>query len=455
MKRTAALNLLQLAILGTALSLRLASSDTVGFSYLLLAGYALTGSAQSIQALAMSWLFAMLSEGVAPLASDVIWARYLVIAGAALSVLLRNALSKRPSSISLPVLHSLALGVLLIFHSMMFSPIPDLSILRALLWTTVMITLLSAWAGLDYQARERLEQQLFGSLVILVLVSLPLAFTDIGYLRNGIGFQGVLNQSQTFGPVVAIVGAWAAGHLLGIAHPRWRDVAFLGLCFVLVVMSEARTAGMALVLGLASAVLVSPGIVGIPARLLMPGLASGRLRALGLIAAISVVAAGPALSDRLNDFVYKRSDSVGLLEILDSSRGGLVQAMIANIEEEPFTGIGFAIASEPLSMVIDREPILELPISGTITIEKGVLPIAVLEELGVFGFLMVTIWVGLMIRRGAKAGVVAFAVMATLLFTNLGESTLFFPGGLGLLILILLAWAVTGKQHPVQDRARG
>jgi hypothetical protein len=129
--------------------------------------------------------------------------------------------------------------------------------------------------------------------------------------------------------------------------------------------------------------------------------------------------------------------------------------MIANIEEEPFTGIGFAIASEPLSMVIEREPVLELPIGGTLTIEKGVMPIAVLEELGVFGFLMVTIWIWLMVKRGAKAGVVAFAVMATLLFTNLGESTLFFPGGLGLLLLILLAWAVTGKQHPVQDRARG
>jgi len=332
---------------------------------------------------------------------------------------------------------------------------PDLSILRAVLWTVALVTLLSAWTGLNSQARERLEQQLFGGLVILVLVSLPLAFTDIGYLRNGTGFQGVLNQPQAFGPVVAIMGAWVVGRLLGTSRPRWRDVVFLGLCLVLIVMSEARTAGLALVLGLASAVLVSPLVAGIPARRLMPGLASGQLRALGLIAVISVVTTGHGLSGIFEDYVQKRSDVKGLFEAVDLSRGSLVETMIANFEEEPLTGIGFAIASDPLSMEIERDPMLGLPLGGTITIEKGVLPIAVLEELGVFGFLMVTIWVWLMVKRGARAGVVAFAVMATLLFTNLGESTLFFPGGMGLLLLILLAWAVTGKHYHAQNRACG
>ncbi len=456
MKNTTALALLQLAILGIALSLRLASSDTAILSFLVLAGYALLGRAQVIQALALSWLFAMLSEGIAPPAADMaIPGPYLVIAVATLSVLLHNALGGLMISISRPILCSLALGVFIIFHSMMFSPIPDLSILRAVLWTVALVTLLSAWTSLDCQARERLEYQLFGGLVTVVLVSLPLAFTDIGYLRNGTGFQGVLNHPQAFGPVVAIVGAWVAGRSLGASRPRWRDISLLGLCVVLIVVSEVRTAGMALVLGLASAVLVSPLVARIPARLLIPGLGSWKLRAIGLFAVIGVVAAGPEVSSRFGDYVQKRSDSVGLLETLDSSRGELVQAMIANIEEEPFTGIGFAIASEPLSIEPDRDPWLGLSFRGTIGIEKGVMPIAVLEELGIVGFLIVAIWIWLMVRRGAKAGIGAFSVMATLLFTNLGESTLFFPGGLGLLLLILLAWAVTGKPYHAPDRAHG
>ena len=246
-----------------------------------------------------------------------------------------------------------------------------------------------------------------------------------------------------------------AGRLISTSCPRWRDVVFLGLCIVLIIMSEARTAGLALVLGLASAVLVSPRIAGIPARLLMPGLGSHKLYMIGLVAVIGVMAAGPGASSIIRGYVEKRSDVAGLLEAIDLSRGELVETMIDNFKEEPFTGIGFAIASDPLSMTIDRDPILGLPLGGSITIEKGVLPIAVLEELGVFGFVIVTIWVWLMVRRAAKVGVVAFTVMATLLFTNLGESTLFFPGGNGLLLLILLAWAVTGEHYHAQDCTRG
>lgn len=455
MKKPAAINLLQLVILGTALSLRLASWDTADYSYLLLTGYALLGPAQAIQALGMSWLFVMLSEGVAPLASDVPWEKYLVIAGAALSVVLHNALGTRMIVIGRPVLYSLALGVVLTFHSMMFSPMPDLSILRAVLWMVVAVTLLSAWTGLDAQARERIERQLFGGLMILVLASLPLAFSEIGYLRNGTGFQGVLSHPQAFGPVVAIMGAWVAGRMLSISRPRWRDIVFFGLCLVLIVMSEARTAGLALVLGLVSAMLVSPWIAGIPRRLLMPGLGSRRLHAIGLIAVIGVVAASPGLSSIFENYVQKRSDAEDLFEVIHLSRGPLMEAMIANIQEEPLTGIGFAIASDPFSIEIERDPILGLPLSGTIGIEKGVMPIALLEELGVFGFSVVALWVWLMVRRAVKTGVVAFAVMVTLLFTNLGESTLFFPGGMGLLMLILLAWAVTGKHYHAQDRACG
>lgn len=438
-----------------ALVMRLASPDTANYSYLILAGCALAGGERVVQALALAWLFTALSGGVGPplLTSEAAVGRYAVVAAAVISVFLRSRQAKEWFSMSRPVRATLALGAFLIIHSMLFSALPEISIFRALLWTIVMATLLSAWLGLDFEARARVERQLFVGLVLLVLVSLPLAFTDIGYLRNGTGFQGVLSHPQAFGPVVAMLAAWVAGRLLSTAGPRWSDVAFLGLCFVLVVMSESRTAGFALILGLASAVLVLPLIAGIPARRLMPGLASRRLHALGLIAVIGVMVVGPALSGRVGDYAQKRTDSAGLFEAMVSSRGLLVQTMIANFEEEPLTGIGFGIASGPSFIVVVREPMLGLPISASI--EKGVLPIAVLEEIGIFGFLLVVAWLWLMVKRSARAGIAAFAVVAVVLLLNLGESTLFSPGGLGLLQLILLAWAFTGGHHPVPDRTRG
>lgn len=453
MKRRDGLSLLSIVVIVMALAMRVASSDTANLSYSVLAGYALFGRAQAIQALALSWLFTMLSEGVAPLVSEASVGRYAVIACAAVSLLLRYGPGKEGFSMSRPVLATLALGAFLIIHSMLFSPLPDVSILKALSWTVVVATLLSAWSGLSYEARTRLERQLFSGLIALVLVSLPLIATATGYLRNDTGFQGVLNHPQAFGPAVAFLGGWLGGRLLGTARPRWRDVVLMAMCLLLVVMSEARTAGLALVLGVASAVLVSPFIAGIPARRLMPGLAGRRLQVLALIAPIVLVFVGPALSDRLDDYFLKRSDSASLLEAADVSRGLLVFTMIANIEENPLTGIGFGLASDPSSMQVDRNPALGLPTGASV--EKGVLPIAVLEELGIFGFLLVVAWLWLMVRRGARSGIAAFAVLATLLLTNLGEATLFSPGGMGLFPLILLAWAATGRHHPVQDRTHG
>jgi hypothetical protein len=48
-----------------AMAMRIASTPTANLSYLVIVGYALLGRAQAIQALALSWLFTMLSPGIA------------------------------------------------------------------------------------------------------------------------------------------------------------------------------------------------------------------------------------------------------------------------------------------------------------------------------------------------------------------------------------------------------
>jgi hypothetical protein len=217
-------------------------------------------------------------------------------------------------------------------------------------------------------------------------------------------------------------------------------------------MSEARTAGLALVLGVATAIFASSSLSGIPVRQLLPGLASRRLHALALMAAIGVVLAGPMLTGRISTYWQKRSGSTTLLQAANVSRGAVVDTMLKNIEKHPLTGIGFGIASKPSSMKIERDPLLGLPTAATV--EKGVLPLAVAEELGVFGFLIVFAWVWMVVWRGARSGVVSLSVLAVVLLTNIGESILFSPGGAGLLPLILLTWSITGRHHHLRKRPR-
>lgn len=227
--------------------------------------------------------------------------------------------------------------------------------------------------------------------------------------------------------------------------PLWRDIFLVALCLVYVVLSQARTAGLAMLFGLLGSAVFSPLFSGVPRRHLLPGLRSKRFLALALLAISGIIVAGPLLASKLTSYLFKGSGATSFIEAANASRGHLVEKMYWNIQEKPWTGIGFGIASESENMEVERDPVLGLPLGAPV--EKGVLPVAVLEELGLVGALAVLGWLLVMLRRSARAGVQQFSVVVTLLLVNFGESMFFSVGGMGMLLLILLTGAVTGEQR--------
>lgn len=435
-----------------AISMRIASPSTANISYLLIGSYALFGRAQAIQALALVWFFGMISPGIAPDATAGSVGRYIVVATAAASVLFRSGMLSRAMRVSRPVLATMLLGVFLIAHSLLFSPIKDVSVLKALLWTVAASTLLAAWSGLSVVDRDLLARQVFGGLIVLLLCSLPLLVLPLGYLLNGTGFQGVLSHPQSFGPTMGLLGAWAGSRMLADSKPTWTMVALFGACLVLVVLSEARTAGIALLLGIVTAGITSQVLTRRSILGFLPGLRSRRVHLVIGLSLLGVLLAGSALSDRLDQYFSKRTDSSNLAAAYEASRGATIERMWGNIQTQPWQGIGFGIASYSEDMVVDRDPILGLPTGAAI--EKGVLPIAVLEELGVFGFLAVMMWLWMLVRRAARGGgMTALAVFFTALLLNMGESVLFSPGGFGMLPLILIGWAASGRRETTATAA--
>jgi hypothetical protein len=428
-----------------AIAMRVASGPTANASYIAIALFAFFGRTQAIQALTFSWVFTMLNTALVPEASMASLGRYLIIVCAAVSVGFRGWASGQGGAVKKLSVLTFLLGILLLAHSALFSAYVDVSVLKVLSWVIVTLTLLSAWQGLRIDERVRMYAQLQGGLVLLLLLSLPLlAVPAIGYAVNGTGFQGLLNQPQAFGPTIAVVGAMVGGRVMGDRTPRWRDIAMLLLALVLVVLSEARTAGLALVLGLLISALVSPQIAGVSRREMLPGLRSRRFQVIWVSALIAIFVAGPLFIDPIVTFLYKRSDQATLLGAADASRGPLVQRMMANIADKPLTGIGFGIASVPAQMVIDRDRTTGLPLSAQV--EKGVMPVAVLEELGLLGGLAVFAWLWVVVKKGARAGASQFAVLITLLLVNLGESMYFSVGGMGMLLLVLTTGAVVGER---------
>ncbi len=429
--------------------MRSATEPTANLSYFMLGGYALVGRAQAIQALCLSWFFTMLSPGIGAEASLASIGRYVVILGATLSVFLRSGIISGSFGVSRPVAAVCGLGLLFILHSIFFSTIPDVSLLKAILWTLVLATLMSAWEGLSNEERERVVNQIFGGLIAIMLISLPLLVSPLGYLRNATGFQGILNHPQAFGPTIALLGTWAASQLFAQARPSWSIIGLAGAALVLVVLSEARTAGLAMVLGVCVAIVSAPILSGRPLRGVMPGLRSQRVWVvLGAVLFVAVAFA-PRLSGVVEHYLSKSGragELQSVLEAYDRSRGGLMDEMWRNVTLHPFTGIGFGIASAPHEMQVERDPILGLPVSASI--EKGVLPLAILEELGIIIAAVVGLWFFGLLRHGARAGVTPLAITATALLLNMGESTFFSPGGVGLLSLVLICWAATSERRP-------
>lgn len=429
----------------TAIVLRVLSEDAANASYLVIGAYALLGRTQAVQALALSWLFTLLSLGVAPEASLGAEVRYAVLAGAAISVAVRSLLGGG-AGISRPVLATLGLGVFFTGHALVFSQVPDLSLLKALSWTVAACTLLSAWGALDAAQREQLVQQLFGLLVLILLASLPLLVLPLGYLRNGTGFQGILSHPQAFGLTMAVLGVWAGGRLLALPRPPWSSLALLAGCLVLVVLSEARTAGVAMVFGLVAGVVAAPWLAGRPVRALLPGLASGRVYLAMALAVASAAVAAPSLADRVGGFIVKRSAAQSLADAYDLSRGRVIREMWANVDQDPLVGIGFGVASDPSAMLVQRDPVLGLPTSAPV--EKGVVPLALWEEVGIFGLAFAIFWAWMLVRRAARNGAVPLAVLTAVLLMNLSEATLFSPGGMGMLQLVLLGWCGSRPARP-------
>lgn len=120
-----------------------------------------------------------------------------------------------------------------------------------------------------------------------------------------------------------------------------------------------------------------------------------------------------------------------------------MRQMWSNITRQPWQGIGFGVASRPEDMHITRDPVLGLPVGASI--EKGVMPLAVLEEVGIFGFLMVSTWLAFLLIGSVRSGFGSMAVLLTALALNLGEYTLFSIGGFGMLPMLLMGWAVSAR----------
>ncbi|HQW20547.1 MAG TPA: hypothetical protein PLI90_07735, partial [Rhodocyclaceae bacterium] len=156
----------------------------------------------------------------------------------------------------------------------------------------------------------------------------------------------------------------------------------------------------------------------------------------------------------LETAVFKGNEDTGFSESFEGSRGGLVDQSMENFREQPFFGSGFALPSYLDSLEIVYDPVFGLPVSAPI--EKGILPVAVLEELGIVGAVCFLWLIFSLVREVARKGQYhMIGLLVSALAINLGEAVLFSPSGFGLLVWLAIGMAVAPSvQVNTQSNAR-
>lgn len=417
------------------LILRLISSSTADLAFLFLAILAAFGGKNTIYAFLMSWFFTLINPVIAPDPGLGAAGRYLIIFSGFLSLFLNNILSKSLKISKYALLTSL-LGLGILLHSILISYFVLISTLKLITWLMTVVTLLGCWSSFTLENKEIIYYKIVLFLKLILIISVPLLlFPEIGFARNATGFQGVLNHPQAFGPTIAILGVIVGGKILSSQKINYYNIITFIICLVFIFLSEARTAGLGLILGLGLTLILNPILSGKSFFNSNPIFKNKWIYIYTYLIAILGFIFSSVYINQLNSYLFKRTDSGGILEAAENSRGKLVENMLFNIEANPFKGIGFGMSSDINNLNVEYDPFFGLPISAAI--EKGVLPIAVLEELGIMVGSFVFLWIFYSFYKAAQVDAQKLSILLCIILLNLGEYMFFSVGGMGMLMLIL------------------
>lgn len=246
--------------------------------------------------------------------------------------------------------------------------------------------------------------------------------------RTGL-FCGITSQSQVLGPALACVGGWVLCDMLLVERRIvWLHGALLAAVPPMIFMTRSRAGVLAFVVMICMVLYYCLPAARLPFR------TRRHIRSL-MVFFLIVLAIGAITFEVRNQSISRLlrktddvvSDDRSFLEAITNSRQGLIRRCMDEFRRNPLLGSGF--------QVIEEHP--ELFDRGVISlfsapIEKGILPLMVLGETGVAGFVVfslfllhffVTCW-----RKRYSATLTLFTVF---LATNMAEGTFFSPGGAG------------------------
>ncbi|UWR35728.1 hypothetical protein K3759_18745 (plasmid) [Sulfitobacter sp. W027] len=417
--------------------LRVLSGPTGFLAYLLITLYGVRSPRHTIEAFLLSYFLTLANTALFGDVADGGTGRYIVIFGLTGAMIGRLLLSKKVR-FNHAVVATLILSGYIVLHGILFSVLPSISVLKGMLWSMAMLTALISFSSMSESEFRLAERHIYSYLGFLVLLSLLIYATiPAGTMFPYTYLRGVLAHSQATGVLAAMLSVWAFSRILSSPSNNIMDVVLFFGSLLTVFLSGTRTGLISVVLCLTVLLLISSAQGHRPTQHLLRTLRSSVVKVgLAIIAVIAVTNSGILLT-AVSNFISKGLSDQNLISAYAASRGELIATMLANIDADPLVGLGFGIASDPSSMLVQK--VFGIPISAVV--EKGVTHIAVVEELGLIGAIFVLYWVMLISYKSLGAQLAQFGLVLSIVLLNFGEAALFSAGGSGLLQILLLGYA--------------
>lgn len=422
--------------------LRLASGPTADLAHVLLVLYALRSRAQSIEALFLSFVFISLNPSIFPSSTLAEIARYFVVVASAVSIFFRSKIwkGKRFDSVILTVA---IFATFLIGHSIFFSSIIVISLLKSLIWGLAFLTLLVGWQDLARTDADRVEFRIYVTLTTLIFISVLLISQSPAYVPRTPFLRGALVHSQALGIVASIIAVWTMAKIVVSKKPSLLQFMGLSIAMIAVTFSYSRTAliSSAITMILLFSVAKIRGSTNGPWK--TPGLKSPKFILFAVFGIIVLLAGSEFFASVLLKRSGFSSQEVSVVALYNASRGGLAEAMWFNIQKDPLVGVGFGLSSNIQEMNITY--FQGIPIGATV--EKGITFLAVWEEVGLVGVFLFSFLIAQVLLKSLRLGPERLSIFIVIFLLNLGEATLLSVGGVGLLELILWAWVISGGRR--------
>ena len=242
-------------------------------------------------------------------------------------------------------------------------------------------------------------------------------------------FCGITNQAQALAPLLALSVGWTLCDMLLLERRfRWGHLILILFALPLSYMTRSRVGLVSITAALVVCCFYAARKVALPEPVRIH-LRNGVLFGGGVLLVIVLIVqlTGGAMSQWIRKTSDVEADRRTLREALTESRQSLMEYSMYEFRRNPLFGSGFQVSEFTQELVRESKGLI---ISAPI--EKGVAPVMVLGETGIVGevcfLLFLLSFYAACLRRKY---VVTSSLFTVFLVTNMGEATIFSPGGIG------------------------